>query len=90
MMLERYFRQTAKESGKYTDIGNFWDKKGNHEIDIILVNELEKTIRIGEVKRQKKNIYMKLLQEKISHFLSLYPHLQSYTHETIALDMQNM
>ena len=48
-ILERYFRQIAKESGQYTHIDNYWDRKGEHEIDLILVNELDNTVKIGEV-----------------------------------------
>ena len=90
IMLERYFRQKARESGQYTDIGNFWDRKGEHEIDIILVNELDKTIKIGEVKRQAKSINPRMLQEKAAHFLSLNPKMQSYKLELLALDMQKI
>jgi AAA+ ATPase superfamily predicted ATPase len=90
IMLERYFRQQAKESGKYTDIGQFWDKKGQHEIDIILVNEQEQLLRIGEIKRQAKNIDFYALQNKIDHFLSLHPQLQQYTKEILTLSMKDM
>ena len=90
LMLERYFRQQAKESGKYTDIGNFWDKKGGHEIDIILVNELDKTLRIGEIKRQYKNIDTNKLDEKAEYFISQHPELKHYQKELLMLDMQYM
>lgn len=89
-MLERYFRQKAKESGQYTSIGNYWDRKGEHEIDIILANELDKTIVIGEIKRQKKNISSSMLQEKADHFISVNPQLQSYTQKIVSLDMSDM
>ena len=89
-MLERYFRQKASESGRYTHIGNFWDRKGEHEIDLILANELDKTIKVGEVKRQAKNISPTLLQDKADYFLTLHPQLQSYRMELFQLDLQDM
>lgn len=89
-MLERYFRQKAKESGQYTHIGNYWDRKGEHEIDLILVNELDNTVKIGEVKRQARKISPQLLHDKSTYFLSQYPQLQSYQQEYIQLDMQDM
>lgn len=89
-MLERYFRLKAKETGRYTDIGNFWDKKGEHEMDIILVNEQEQLLRIGEIKRQEKNINRQKLQEKVDYFLSVYPNLLSYTRELLSLSMEDM
>ena len=90
MMLERYFRQKASESGRYTHIGNFWDRKGEHEIDLILANELDKTVKVGEVKRQAKNISPTLLQDKADYFLILHPQLQSYRMELFQLDLQDM
>lgn len=89
-MLERYFRQKASESGRYTHIGNFWDRKGGHEIDLILANELDKTVKVGEVKRQAKNISPTLLQDKADYFLTLHPQLQSYRMELFQLDLQDM
>ena len=89
-MLERYFRQKASESGRYTHIGNFWDRKGEHEIDLILANELDKTVKVGEVKRQAKNISLTLLQDKADYFLTLHPQLQSYRMELFQLDLQDM
>lgn len=89
-MLERYFRQKARESGQYTTIGNYWDRKGEHEIDLILANEVDKTIRFGEVKRQAKKISLRLLQDKSDYFLSLHPVLYSYQRELLLLDMQDM
>ena len=89
-MLERYFRQKAKESGLYTNIGNYWDRKGEHEIDIVLVNELNETVEIGEIKRQSKNINFHQLQDKSVYFLSVNPHLQAYKQKLITLDFQDM
>ena len=89
-MLERYFRQKASESGRYTHIGNYWDRKGEHEIDLILANELDKTVKVGEVKRQAKNISPTLLQDKADYFLTLHPQLQSYRMELFQLDLQDM
>lgn len=90
IMLERYYRQKARESGQYTTIGNYWDRKGKHELDIILVNEIDETVKIGEIKRQAKKISPKLLQAKSDYFLSLHPQLQPYRCELMMLDMQDM
>jgi len=90
MMLERYYRQKAQESGLYTHIGNYWDRKGEHEIDVVLVNEMDKTVTFGEVKRQAKRISPQLLKEKSDYFLSKNPQLQSYTQSQLMLDLQDM
>lgn len=73
IMLERYFRQQAIESKQYTSIGNYWNRKGENEIDIIMINEVEQILRVGKIKRQAKNIDMDLLRSKADYFLSVYP-----------------
>jgi len=90
IMLERYFRQRAKESGLFTHIGGFWDRKGENEIDIILINELSKHIEIGEIKRQVKNISPQLLSEKAQFFISLHPELQQYSLKELHLSLEEM
>ncbi|MBR5190018.1 MAG: DUF4143 domain-containing protein, partial [Paludibacteraceae bacterium] len=89
-MLERYFRQQAIESHRYTTIGNYWNRKGENEIDIILVNEIDKILQIGEIKRQAKNIDMELLRSKADYFLSVHPELQSYQLELCALSLDGI
>lgn len=69
---------------------NFWDKKGEYEIDIILVNDQDKLLRIGEIKRQAKIIEQYVLQEKAEYFLSLYPQLVSYKQELLTLSMEDI
>jgi AAA+ ATPase superfamily predicted ATPase len=69
LMLERYFFSKYKESGRYTDLGSFWDRKGKNEIDLIAVNELDKTIEFFEIKRNKSKINLKELKIKADYFL---------------------
>ena len=90
IMLERYFRQQAIESKRYTSIGNYWNRKGENEIDIIMINEVEQILRIGEIKRQAKNIDMDLLRSKADYFLSVYSELQSYQQELLSLSLQDI
>ncbi|MCQ2271453.1 MAG: DUF234 domain-containing protein [Bacteroidales bacterium] len=100
IMLERYFRQKAIESGQYTQVGNYWDKKGENEIDIILIgeneidiiliNDVRKQISIGEVKRNVHNIGARQLSDKIDHFLSVYPELQEYKLTQVELGLEEM
>ena len=37
--LEQYFQAKAFESGLYTQVGNWWDRKGENEIDLIALSE---------------------------------------------------
>ena len=50
LALERWFRTKMAESGGWTRIGSWWDRKGENEIDIVAENELEKRAAFFEVK----------------------------------------
>jgi hypothetical protein len=47
-----------------TVIGNFWDTKGENEIDIVALNDLDKTAIVAEVKRNPKKINITKLAQK--------------------------
>lgn len=63
-ILERYFRQLYRETGMYNIVTNYWEKGGQNEIDLVAVNESEKEITIGEVKRNKRRIDLFKLEQK--------------------------
>lgn len=85
--LERYFTAKLQEKGNITKIGGWWDKKAMNEIDIITINDLEKSCHIYEVKRQEKNINLKKVEEKASEFMQ---NLKDYSYEVSALSMMDM
>ena len=65
LVLERYFRQLYAETGRYNLVTNYWKKKdGKDEIDIIAVNEADKELVIGEIKRNPEKIDLTELKEK--------------------------
>ena len=65
LVLERYFRQLYAETGRYNLVTNYWKKKdGKDEIDIIAVNEADKELVIGEIKRNPEKINLSGLKEK--------------------------
>ena len=70
LILEDYFRQVFIESGNYTRIGYWHDRKGNNEIDLIAADELSQTVDICEVKRQEKAIDLSILRAKADVFLN--------------------
>lgn len=89
-MLERYFHAKAAESGKYTIIDRWWDRKGENEIDMIAANEIDKTAEIREIKRQRRNIKISELDEKVRVMLPQVAALKGFSVETGGLDMENM
>ena len=65
LVLERYFRQLYAETGRDNLGTNYWKKKdGKDEIDIIAVNEADKELVIGEIKRNPEKIDLMELAEK--------------------------
>ncbi len=63
-ILERYFRQLYRETGMYNIVTNYWEKNGQNEIDLVAVNETDRKIVIGEVKRNKRRIDFRKLESK--------------------------
>ncbi len=62
--LERLFHERMWQSGQYTRIGNWWDKKGEQEIDMVALNEFDKTCVIAEIKRNPKKLSLSNLETK--------------------------
>ena len=85
--LEKYFREQLIESGKYANIGSYWDKNGENEIDLVAVNDLEKIALVAEVKRVRKKISIPVLEEKS---LSLRPDLRGYQLKFLGLSLDDM
>lgn len=67
--LESMFTAFLIETGRFNRIGGYWDNKGEHEIDIVAINDLEKYILIVEVKRQSKRFNQQELAIKAGHLL---------------------
>ena len=59
-----------KESGRYTCLGYWHDRKGENEIDIIAEDEIDEKIEFIEVKRQVKNFDEKVLKAKSPDFVT--------------------
>ena len=64
--LEQYFQAKVMETGEFSQVGNWWDRKGENEIDLIAINEFNYQALISEVKRNAKKISMEKLAEKIN------------------------
>ena len=64
LLLEKYFRELIAEEEEVTDVGNYWDKNGENEIDLIALNRFNKTALIGEVKRNPRKISIPALEKK--------------------------
>lgn len=63
-ILERYFRTYYRETGLYNIVTNYWERGGKNEIDLVAVNEADREIVIGEVKRNHSRIDIHKLEQK--------------------------
>ena len=86
-ILERYFRQMYRETGLYNLVTNYWEKNGNNEIDLIAVNEADREIVIGEVKRNPRRIDLHGLEQKSQNIVSKR---KGWCIKYVALSLENM
>lgn len=89
-MLERYFRQKLRESQRYTQVGQFWDRKGECEIDIVAVNEIDGVADIYEVKKDKGRYNEEKLREKVEKMLQACPELKQMKLRLGCLSLDDM
>ena len=89
-MLERYFRDKFMQSGLYTDIGMYWNRKGENEIDLITLNDLDKTADIYEIKRDESRYSITKLEEKVANLLEAERELKKYSLNLGKLSLQDM
>ncbi len=73
-ILERYFIQKLKLSKKFSTIGTYWERNNQNEIDIVALDELDKTLLLAEVKLNPKKINIELLKQKAQKLVSKFPH----------------
>ena len=90
LMLERYFHRMAMESGEFTRLGRWWDRKGENEIDLIAEDELADSATFYEIKRQKDEINIGELKEKAEVMLRATGAFKDYEITYEGLSMEEM
>ena len=63
-VLEDFFRRRISEQDTYTSVGGYWNRKGDVEIDIVVVDDIDRRCRFIEVKRNREKLDMPLLRKK--------------------------
>lgn len=89
-ILERYFERKIRETGYYTRIGKYWDRKGENEIDLIAINEIDNVANIYEIKKNKDRYSEALLQRKVENLLQQCPEMHKMDIHLSALSMEDM
>lgn len=85
--LERYFHEKTMQTGRFTRIGNWWNRKGEGEIDMVALNEFSRTGLVAEVKRNPQKLSIDELQHKVD---ALPPDFGRYHLELCTLSLEDM
>ncbi|MDO4936824.1 MAG: DUF234 domain-containing protein [Sutterellaceae bacterium] len=88
--LEQYFLEQFLDSGKYTHVGQWWDRKGENEIDLIVVNANAKTMEIFEIKRNAKKIDLNRLAAKAEVFVRNTPEVKDFEYSLKGLSLEDL
>lgn len=86
-ILEQYFTERMIGEKAFSEIGTYWEKGNKNEIDIVAVNDLDKTVTFVEIKRNKEKISLDILKEKTK---GLQSRLKGFEVEYIALSLEDM
>ena len=86
-ILEKYFMEKIMEERNFSTLGTYWEKGNQNEIEIVGINELEKSILFAEVKRNKKNISIPTLKNKAK---KLHAQFEEYHADFTGLSLEDM
>ena len=89
LMMERYFMKKFQEEGRYI-IGKWWDRKGENEIDLIVVDPIGKEAWIYELKKQGYRYKENEFREKVDKVLEQTPELRKMTIHIGSLSLEDM
>ena len=88
-MMERYFMKKFQEEGRYI-IGKWWDRKGGNEIDLIVVDPIQKETWLYELKKQGYGYKENEFKEKVDTVLDQTPELRKMTIHLGSLSLEDM
>ncbi|WP_020612980.1 ATP-binding protein [Sediminispirochaeta bajacaliforniensis] len=86
-ILEKLYQEIYRNSGKYMEIGNYWEKGNQNEIDVVCIDEINKRMKIAEVKLNKDKIKIIELKEKAQNLIKKY---KEYNKDYIGLSLEDI
>lgn len=84
-ILEKLFKEIKLSNPDYSEIGTYWEKGNQNEIDLVAINEVEKKIEISEVKMNKDKISISKLKKKAEKLENKYTEYD-IEYEALSLD----
>lgn len=88
--LEQYFMAKILQEKKISNIGSWWDKKSENEIDIVTFDDAKKNCTLYEVKRNKKKVDLDALGAKARIFSERTNGASGYRIVLKSLSMEDM
>ena len=88
--LERYFHWKMVCESTCTDMGGWWDRKGENEIDLICEDELKGRIDFYEVKVDEGRFDRKVLESKAEAFFEKHPEKRGLSRSFGMLSLNDM
>jgi len=87
VILERCFHELLADTGKFNQIGSYWERGNLNEIDLVAINDMKKSIVLADIKLNKAKLNIKALKVKAVDLLASYP---GYDVEWVGLSLDNI
>ena len=86
-VLESYIMQRISEEWEYTEVGGYWNRRGDVEIDVVVEDSVSRRVTLVEVKRNPAKLDMGRLRRKAE---TLEDELRGYEVELRGMSMEDM
>jgi AAA+ ATPase superfamily predicted ATPase len=87
VILERCFHELLADTGKFNQIGSYWERGNLNEIDLVAINDMKKIIVLADIKLNKSKLNIGVVKDKAKELLSFYP---GYQVEWAGLSIENI
>lgn len=89
LMMERYFARKFQEQGQYV-IGKWWDRKGFNEINLVVVDPIDKEAWAYELKKDERRYDEESFKKKVDIMVQQTPELHKMKIHIGSLSKSNM
>lgn len=88
--LEDWFVHRYKENPAWIHVGQWWDRKGENEINVVAIDPTERRAEFVEVNMNREQYDEFALRQKVAAFLAVHPEYQSFELSVRGLSIDNM
>ncbi len=87
VLLEKCFHELLADTGRFNQIGAYWERGNQNEIDLVALNDMKKHIVVADIKLNKAKLSIGSLKNKASGVLASYP---GYKVEWLGLSLESI